>query len=538
MKASAACRPIAAALALVACAGDEPDPIEITYASDYVLTLAPTVLEGQSPLAGDPQLTVWIQPPDAEATWVPIDAGVPAEGLPPLDAGTRLGLLVEDGGDPEAWEPQRTLAWGETVLQESLSTGEATPTLAFLLPGWSNPGIWVRQGGELQRITAGLAMLPDGRTYVFGGSPSDRFDDGVKPAATRTVQRIDRDVDVPTGPVVLSTAFPESELDPSGGFDDVRSDLTATPFPVGSGWRILVAGGRADHRFYDGNVRDAFVFDADTESFEATIEMPFSRSAHYAVAMANGDVLLDDGVTGTQDYTRSAFVFHASSQTFTEHELGDAIGTWRRAGASLGTEGVLICGGARAKLFSGLDDWEAVDVCKRITLDGRVLDAAPLPTPLAGHAMTALADGRVLVAGGTAALTAVGTPADGSRAAYLYDVAADAWTPVGNLSSPRAGHALVPVPSGGAVVVGGLQGLGTILNDDPVATVDCAERYDPDREVFVTLPECLGVGIGADPAVATQPDHGAFVLGGVVPAGDGMATSTELIGLVGFGPRL
>jgi len=81
------------------------------------------------------------------------------------------------------------------------------------------------------------------------------------------------------------------------------------------------------------------------------------------------------------------------------------------------------------------------------------------------HTATLLADGRVLVAGGSL------TGDDAYSSAEIYNPATGAWTPTGRMNTPRAYHAAVPLPDGRVLVVGGTQfGATTELYDPKSGT--------------------------------------------------------------------
>jgi hypothetical protein len=537
---------LAALLVLVGCSDGGTDPVdtasdtepgEVVYLSDYRLQVAVEVLEGQVPLEGDPDISLWLQPPGEPHTLHPVTPGRPTEGLPPLPAGTTVGLLVESGGDPDVYEPDRVVAFGQTVLDEALELGGQERTASMFLPLVADVGVLSRFGGDDQRAAAGVALLDDGRVYVFGGTPADRLNGGIKPAATRSVYRLsiadpdEREVDL------LSLVLPEVEL-ANRTSDDKRVSLTATSYTASDGsQRILVAGGRSEYVSLDVGTSSALVFDPATESFEADLQMPEARSEHYALPLADGRIFLDGGFIDDATFTTSATIFDPDGNRFTSIELGNEVGGWARAGASLGTEGVLVCGGAKPPLFSPqTSDWPIVDGCVRVTLDERVVPAAPLPEPLAGHVLTPLADGRVLCTGGnTGELEASDVPPDAVRSAYVYDVGRDSWEQIDNLAGPRAGHAVVPLPNGDAVVVGGVSGVAIGHNGLTGTPPACAERFLADEDGFETLLDCANVGIGSPATVAAHPSHGAVVFGGLHLAPDG-AESAEAIGLVGLGP--
>ncbi len=113
----------------------------------------------------------------------------------------------------------------------------------------------------------------------------------------------------------------------------------------------------------------------------------------------------------------------------------------------------------------------------RVSLDARglvppvVVDPtwvlAAATTIRLSHSATLLADGKVLVAGGTDA---------NQSTAEVYDPANDAWTPVGNLKVPRFAHSALRLSDGKVLISGGhASGVG-----------DCsiAELYDPSTNTF------------------------------------------------------
>jgi len=116
--------------------------------------------------------------------------------------------------------------------------------------------------------------------------------------------------------------------------------------------------------------------------------------------------------------------------------------------------------------------------------------AAPLATARSEHTTCVLRDGRVLVSGGDgnngeAGKLEVTVSAGGSEhaavkqgslgatgSAELYDPATDRWQTLPPLKIPRRHHVCVALSDGGALLIGGLHGNGTM----PVAEV---ERWNP-----------------------------------------------------------
>lgn len=82
-----------------------------------------------------------------------------------------------------------------------------------------------------------------------------------------------------------------------------------------------------------------------------------------------------------------------------------------------------------------------------------------------------LSDGRVMVVGGGYTNTSYGPP---TNTAELYDMATGQWTATGSMRDPRSSHALTPLADGRVLVVGGIY-------TNPVAprALSTAELYDP-----------------------------------------------------------
>ncbi len=87
---------------------------------------------------------------------------------------------------------------------------------------------------------------------------------------------------------------------------------------------------------------------------------------------------------------------------------------------------------------------------------GRSIDVAPLPAPRSGAVAARLADGRVLVAGGTAFDERVWSgSAPATSSAFVYDPVRDTWTPTAPMPfADRPGVALT-LADGTVLVTGG-----------------------------------------------------------------------------------
>lgn len=117
------------------------------------------------------------------------------------------------------------------------------------------------------------------------------------------------------------------------------------------------------------------------------------------------------------------------------------------------------------------------------------------PLPRFGHSATALADGRILVAGGWryGGTSPLNPPLAGAQ---IYDPARDAWAAASPLLRPRAEHAAAALPDGRVLVTGGLGH----------APLSDAEVYDPTADTWTRV----------SPMGQPRYGHAAAVSGGRV----------------------
>jgi Kelch motif/Galactose oxidase, central domain len=97
-----------------------------------------------------------------------------------------------------------------------------------------------------------------------------------------------------------------------------------------------------------------------------------------------------------------------------------------------------------------------------------------MTTPRSNHAAILLRDGRILICGGSKNNLVGGVLAS----AELFDPKIGTFTPTGNMTVPRAGHTLTMLPDGRVLVVGGQRNVGYR------SALDSAEIYDPSTGTF------------------------------------------------------
>jgi hypothetical protein len=120
---------------------------------------------------------------------------------------------------------------------------------------------------------------------------------------------------------------------------------------------------------------------------------------------------------------------------------------------------------------------------------------------------TALADGRVLIAGGT---RTSGTGSILNREAEIYDPATGTFTATGSMSTPRIYHAAVRLADGRVLILGG--------QSEPTSSLQSAEVFDPASGRFTPTGRPQ---IAREGATATLLKDGrVLVVGGLLRQGE------------------
>lgn len=367
----------------------------------------------------------------------------------------------------------RTLRVSRTIL--------LAPVVAVLValpaPVTAAPasGSWA-PAGELStaRPETTVTALADGRVLVAGG--------GIPPVASA-------DLFDPR-----ATAWA-----PTAAMEAARGAHAAVTLADG---RVLVSGGRSGGEA----LNSAEIFDPSTGAWTPSGAMALARQAHTATLLPDGRVLVTGGLGGSHGPHRA------------EAELFDpATGAWALTGAmpqprahhtaSRLVDGrVLVVGGEGAPHDASLRDAAVFDPATAAWTPVAQL----LATGRSDHTATVLADGTVLVAGGTK-LHIGGRPENFVFSTEILDRQASAILPAPAMVHRRSYHAATVLPGGGVLVTGGISERAA----QPVAT---AEVYDPAARAWASVA----------PMPAPAADHAAVVL-----AGDACATACGKVLVVG-----
>jgi hypothetical protein len=254
---------------------------------------------------------------------------------------------------------------------------------------------------------------------------------------------------------------------PAGPITPGRQIHTATLLADG---RVLVAGG------YDGNdaaLASAELYDPKTGRFTATGSLAIPRGLHTATLLADGRVLIAGGGPASWvssppgPYLASAELYDPKTGTFSP--TGSMTTTREGHTATLLADGrVLIAGGTDTN-GHGVASAELYD-----PKTGTFSATGPMTTARGFHTATLLSDGRVLIAGGDPTAWTESSPFLAS--AELYDPKTGTFTATGPMTVVRAHHAATLLSDGRVLVTGGIVSVaGAPISD---------EIYDPKTGTF------------------------------------------------------
>lgn len=291
-----------------------------------------------------------------------------------------------------------------------------------------------------------------------------------------------------------------------------RAAHTATLLPDA---RVLVAGGFAGD---ENSLASAEVFNPATSTFASAGDMNAARAGHTATLLPSGKVLIAGGYNGS--YLASAELYDPTTRTFTP----TGIMVTARSGhvAALLRNGKVLLAGGTGVGWTFLPDAELYDpATNTFTATGSMATARE------SHTATLLANGKVLIAGGHRGRRPSITI---FSSAEIYDPATGAFTPTGNMTRVRHKHEAILLADGRVLIAGGsderdgrgaytsaeiynpatgaftvtgsmnaarykLQGTAILLNDGKVLIAGGANRaevFDPTTNTFTYASGSLG----------------------------------------------
>ncbi|MDM0036952.1 putative Ig domain-containing protein [Variovorax sp. J22P271] len=387
---------------------------------------------------------------------------------PALPAGLSLNALTGAiTGTPTAIQSQRTY-----TITASNAAGSAQAPVQIAVTG---RGSWASKTAlPSGRHYVPVVRLLSGKALAIGGFTSG--------GATASVIAYDPTTDTWSAAASMLVA---------------RSDASATVLADG---RVLVAGGEASGLT---GLASAEIYDPATDTWQAAASMAVARNRHTATLLPNGKVLVIGGYNAspTLTFSQGAELYDPSTNTWSAMVTQLSSPRGQHAAELLPGGGeILVIGGVNSSGFvtsaerfpvndsgattpvAGAVPGGNVYISARLA-DGSVLAVGDGSTTAVRFnpatatwttsvvdstrllpTMTALADGRVLLAGGT------GGGGVRLATALIYNPDFNAWTTAASMSTARSAASAVLLNDGSVLTVGGVATVGEI---------DAVERYSP-----------------------------------------------------------
>lgn len=320
---------------------------------------------------------------------------------------------------------------------------------------------------------------------------------------------------------VLAAGGLKNEVGPDGFFDVTASAerwsaavptwMPDAPMPIGvagqcfvqlPSWEVVVVGGMTYDGTFERPMLDRVqIYDPGTGAWNLVEEHMIHTRWNPACALLDSGLVLILGGEGTGPNTSE--LFDPASGTFTA-----VPGTLSRSFldailTKLPSGEVLATGGCIL----------GVGICSTPTAElydpaaGAWNPAGELPSPVIDHNAILLSDGRVLVTGGCTnflVCTSFGDAVageDGETSATIYDRGTNSWTRTNDMNRPRVAHGSLLLSNGDVLVFGG------VTSGFPEAT----EIYHPATEEWSFGPSTHGPRAYADPV---QLQDGRWMVGG------------------------
>lgn len=267
---------------------------------------------------------------------------------------------------------------------------------------------------------------------------------------------------------------------------------------------VLWIGG---HRAMAANLHNPHPLNAkphtEGKNFTSNASMEATRAAHTATLLPNHNVLITGGFSSESTFESLASAEIYNSKTATFSDTGSmSLARSSHTATLLANGKVLIAGGT-----SFYDQPPFVTATAEIydPATGTFTATGSMATPRENHTAILLPDGTVLIAGGDNSTGALDS-------AELYNPATGAFTSVGSMTTARDQHTATLLTTGQVLIAGGNMSF-------PLAS---AELYDPATQTFTVTGSMLDAR-GAHTATLLT-DGKVLIAGGVGLAG-GLASA-------------
>jgi len=260
---------------------------------------------------------------------------------------------------------------------------------------------------------------------------------------------------------------------PTGAMNEPRATQTATL--LSDGTVLIVDGGQLDIDDLLVSIPSAEIFDPSQGKFSSTGQPCIARELHTATLLSNRKVLIAGGneFNGYPTWlpaTSTAELYDPSARSFANTGSMQA-GRSQHTATLLADGRVLVAGGSNPDPMASAELYDPTT--EKFTAGGNLANAR------FGHTATLLPSGKVLIAGGQSNTTALAS-------AELYDPTTNTFSATGTMTSPRSGHTATLLPDGKVLIAGGASSLAFGIAQMIIGAIplQSAEVYDPATGIF------------------------------------------------------
>ncbi len=291
--------------------------------------------------------------------------------------------------------------------------------------------------------------------------------------------------------------YTQNQAGAQTSLNSARNSHTATLLNNG---QVLLAGGT-----YGGPLASAELYNPATGTFTETGSMNTPREDHTATLLNNGMVLIAGGLSTNP--LASAELYNPATGAFTY--TGNMVDPRYSHTATLLNNGMVLIAGGSNNTSGILNTAELYDPAS-----GTFTSTGTMNSQRVNHTATLLANGLVLLAGGIITISAEPP----TNTAELYDPITGAFTPTGNMNTPRYWHTATLLTSGMVLIVGGADD----ANGDATNT---AELFNPATGAFVAT---ASLGVARESHTATLLNNGMVLIAGGINNSTGTLASAAL----------
>jgi len=271
--------------------------------------------------------------------------------------------------------------------------------------------------------------------------------------------------------------------------------------------RVLIMGGWEDAVEGDAMVAEVDSYDPATGTLAGAFDLPVAVAHPHLTPLEDGRLLLSGGLRWQGSDERPADDYLVIDLLVGQAVIGGQMERARadHAAVQLADGAVLVCGGSRY----AFDGWTATGECEIWTPGGvDANEGMTLDEPRAAFGLLRLPDdpqGRVVALGGCSEdEEAVARVLD---TAEVYDPSSRTWSPLdARMASPRCDFAMAALDDGRFLICGG--------EDEDGEPIESCELFDPAVEAFVPLPEVEIPGGRSAFDIVTLTDGKLLLAGG------------------------